>query len=260
MIHNHDEFRRFVQFLPTLKDDEVWFLSLSARNKYLTEKERAHYGLGRTEMFSRFTARDTDPGIEYVCQKLQATLAYRRTKGGKEIPEKALVTYMNVNPSSTVNGYYLFKQEMDSGIRENLQAYMNGNQPRMDAFRTMERKLMNAIQRSTSRKELVDIDVDTKSPEVMEYVHRRLAKCQRATVETVGGYHVLVRREDLRAHSVNLGEVVGHAQALAGTEVAINKNGMVPLPGTLQAGHLVQFQVHVRVVDIRRTDPPTSQA
>lgn len=48
LIHNREEYNKFINILPDLKDDEVYFLSLSARNKYLTDAERTLFGLGRT--------------------------------------------------------------------------------------------------------------------------------------------------------------------------------------------------------------------
>ena len=60
MIVDQEQYDAFIEWLPELQHDETYFLSLSARNKYLTDEEREFYGLGRTEMFSRFVARDKE--------------------------------------------------------------------------------------------------------------------------------------------------------------------------------------------------------
>ena len=101
MIANLEIFDRFRNLLTDLKNDEVYFISLSARNKYLTDEEREYYGLGRTEMFARTLIRDKYD-MEYPMRKLKSALGYKRTKNGYEIPEKCLVTYININPSSII--------------------------------------------------------------------------------------------------------------------------------------------------------------
>jgi hypothetical protein len=52
-IYDEEQIRKFVSTLSPLKKDEVYFVSMSARNKYLTDEERRTYDLGRTEMFAR---------------------------------------------------------------------------------------------------------------------------------------------------------------------------------------------------------------
>ena len=53
LLYSKEELERFINYLPQLDKDELWFASLSARNKYLTEDERTYYCLGRSEMFAR---------------------------------------------------------------------------------------------------------------------------------------------------------------------------------------------------------------
>ena len=52
LIADVDELKWFYDnVLPNLKQAEVYFLSLSGRNKYLTDEEKQYYQLGRNEMF-----------------------------------------------------------------------------------------------------------------------------------------------------------------------------------------------------------------
>lgn len=241
MIIDKEQFDAFVEWLPELEHDEVYFLSLSARNKYLTGEEREFYGLGRTEMFSRFTAFDKE-GIEYVMKKLQASLNYRTTKIGKQIPSKALVTYMNVNPCSTINAYNEFKGQMDNIIAEMLFSRIRGkNGPSFEPWQRLERNLMNCIQRSKARRLVVDIDIDTKDPDILSamQVFFDSKDIGFRTVETQGGFHVLIDKSTL--NKTNIYAKIQELDRLCEKEVCINKNGMVPVPGTLQAGKLVRF-------------------
>ena len=67
MIEDRKHFEKFISKLPTLRMDEVSFISLSARNKYLTNEERLTLGLGRTEMFGREIAyENTVESLELV--------------------------------------------------------------------------------------------------------------------------------------------------------------------------------------------------
>jgi hypothetical protein len=61
LLIDEDEFEKFYKHcVPELGPDEVFFISLSARNKYLTEQERRDLELGRTEMFARRLIRQRD--------------------------------------------------------------------------------------------------------------------------------------------------------------------------------------------------------
>lgn len=241
MIEDAEQFGRFIEWLPELQQDEVYFLSLSARNKYLTEEERVTFGLGRTEMFSRFTAHDK-PGIQYVMQKLKASLLYRRTRSGNEIPTKALVTYMNVNPCSMIDAYVEFKGQIDNIMREMLVAHNHGkNGPSFEPWWKLERHLMNCVQRSKARRLIVDIDIDTHDPLIQGELCVFLSShnIEHRLIKTQGGYHVLIKKETIG--KTNIFSKIQELDARCEKEVVINKNGMVPVPGTLQAGKLVTF-------------------
>lgn len=245
----------FLSHFPTLIDDEVFFLSLSARNKYLTDDEREQFDLGRTEMFSRQIAYDHE-GILMAIARMEADLAVRKTRNGSEIPHHCLVTYFNVHPSSTIDAYTGFKAQLDHHFNETFNAIRNGNGTNYEPFLRSRTHLMNHIQKSKSRRIYIDIDVDCDEPvlshEALNHVTLGLfeSDIHHMIVETQGGYHVLVNREELNAynksgeHKIKLHEYITEANKMVrlhGGEVVFNKNAMVPLPGTYQAGKLVTF-------------------
>lgn len=248
MIHNEEHFSTFGKWLPELRQDEVYFLSLSARNKYLSDEEREQYGFGRTEMFARNTARDK-AGIRYVMAKLEATLSYRKTRAGKDMPRHALVVYMNVNPSSLIKAYGTFTAQMDKILQETLLAELNNTgSPPFDPIKRMETHLMNAVQKSTGRRHLVDIDVDTKERWVYDEMAQHFQDCgiSYMSIETRGGFHFLLKKDTFpKERKINFNAQCKDVEKRCGAEVCINSNAMVPVPGTHQGGHLV------RVVDIK---------
>lgn len=248
LITDRKQFLKFREFLPELERDELYFLSLSARNKYLTDEEREEYDLGRTEMFSRQVAFDKE-GIAYALDKMAADLAVRTTRNGSPIPPHCLVVYMNVHPSSAVKAYRRFSEQMDRHYEEAFLGTLNGSQAAdmWIPFRRINTNLMNHIQKAFSRKLMVDIDIDgddsKQSEQLMNEVDRFLSghECGRMIVKTQGGFHVLVPTKYLGKH-VPLFKKLNELDKQTDGEVKFNGNAMVPLPGTEQAGKLVTIE------------------
>lgn len=241
IIANYDTFDYYVQnFLPDLIDDEVYFLSLSARNKYLTEEERKTLSLGRTEMFSRVIVRDK-LSFDKAIRQLTANWSARRTKNNMLVPQKCLVCYININPVSTIDATNRFFSEFSKANNELMTSLIHKKQSNFDWFRFADRKYQNCLQQSTSRKVLIDFDIDTKDFSVVYSLTNILQ--QRGVfyfiVKTHGGYHVLVERKSLNETKSGK-ELFATFELLkkqhSNTEIMINKNGMIPLPGSYQAG------------------------
>lgn len=249
LIQNRDVYDLFLKILPTLERDEVYFTSLSARNKYLTQDERDKYSLGRTEMFSRQVATSKDE-IELAIQKMEADLTFKTTRNGHLIPEKSLVVYINIHPSSMVNAYGKFRTQMNVHSDELLASLSGGSNPHYQPFLGMRTKLLNHIQKAPSRKVWLDIDIDAPSEE-LAVQHSgvicealSLASVNNIRIKTQGGVHIIVELKSLKARNIPLYRLVQDAHnALKplGGECKFNENAMVPLPGTLQAGRLVEF-------------------
>lgn len=241
LVQDDDQFNRFVNLLPDLKADWVYFLSMSARQKYLSDSEREYFDLGRTEMFARVTA-ESKVNIQYAMVKMEGLVEKRTTRNGKTFPPKALVCYANLNPSSMVEAYNLFQTEMNKELAETMKALQNGRQPEYKGIKNAERKLMNAVQKSRAAKLLIDIDIDAESPQPMYEVTAELRDhaVRFDTIKTKSGWHVVINVESLNKGRTRLHEVV-QRQNLLYHEVKFNENGMIPVPGTLQAGYLVHF-------------------
>ena len=255
LIQDEKQFNNFIDnILPDLKNDEVYFISLSVRNKYLSKDERIFYGLGRTEMFGREIADSKEKLKTYTIRKLEANLKSKRTNNGHEVPEKALVLYINVNPSSMVKAYFNFQEEMNKQIQEIFFAQSKGKDPNYSFINIMPRALMNSIQKSGSRKYFIDIDCDTKKPEVVESLTTSLSnsKIEFHVIETQGGFHFLIKKDTiptneklkhLNIQKFNLMRIIQVARDVDGerNEIEINGNVMVPVPGTNQANFLVRM-------------------
>ncbi len=268
LIKDREQFNKFLDILPELKNDEVYFISLSARNKYLSKDEREFYSLGQTEMFGREVAQSKEKLKDYTMRKLEANLYSKRTRNGKVIPDKSLVCYMNVNPSSMVKAYFTFQNEMNRQISEITGALLSDKQPNYSFVNIQTRELMNCIQKSKGTKHYIDIDCDTKEEEIYNYILSTLLqmKIKVYAIETKGGYHFLLDRKTI-PEKYNLNDVIRNAQdkllyiyedkyleqdedgdynydeiRLMVPEIMINSNAMIPVPGTMQSDHLVKFK------------------
>ena len=246
LIQNQEQFEKFKSILPALERDEIYFVSLSARNKYLTEEERKLFELGKTEMFSRQTAYDKD-GIDYAIKKLEASLEYKKTRNGQDFPDKSLVCYFNINPSSTIKAFNKFKSEMNAQFEQAYRATINYFNYDFRVFHRIERNLLNAIQKSPGRKYYIDIDFDVKDDDAIKEFSSLLKSVDVShyIIKTKSGFHCLIVKHTIN-NSVNnnifkkIKELHLTAQKYGG-EVKINSNSMVPFPGTLQGGHLVEI-------------------
>lgn len=249
MIVDRDEFNKFLTILPEVIDDEVYFLSLSARQKYLNTEERIYYGLGRTEMFARTIVQSKET-FNYAIRKMYNVLEYKTTKTGLRIPEKATVAYININPSSMLRAFTMLKQEMEQEVFEITRASLAKKEPNFSGIRHLERRLMNCIQKARGRKIFMDIDFDTKHFELIEEFKEKAIE-NIHIIQTHGGFHALINVDafnkkltELKGEKILLNKIVEDLNEKAkkeGGEVIFNKNQMVPLPGTLQAGVLVKM-------------------
>lgn len=251
LIKDQNQLDEFLKFIPELKDDEVYFISLSARNKYLTMEERQHYSLGRTEMFARNIIRKSED-FKYTISKLESTLHYKLTNNGLKVPEKCLVVYLNINPSSTTKAFFKFQNEMNRQVAEITEALKGNKQPNYSYMKIIDRVLMNSIQTSPSKKYIIDIDCDTKDKKVKEFIVNNFVEnglTEFGIIETHGGFHFLIHKENIPkkqqgsvTRSFNLLKICQDAEKMSnGKEVMINGNGMVPLPGTETNGHINKF-------------------
>ena len=231
--------RKTLQFyidnvLPELIQDEVYFLSLSARNKYLTEEERKYYGLGRTEMFSRVIVRSKQD-FDKAIRQLEANHLARLTKNKLLIPKKCLVLYININPVSTVKATGNFVEEFLQAQNELVISLQNQKQSNFDWFRYADRKYLNCLQKATSRKLWMDFDIDSENYSIVDELIQSIGDVTHLSIETRSGYHLLIYQPDL--NNKNAGKYLFAKlnelkKKYPDVEIMQNKNAMIPLPGS----------------------------
>ena len=115
----------FDNIMKPFKDSEAYFMSLAARNKYLTEEEKEFFKLGRNEMFCSYILNDYNYNKFLTrIKKYECNEEGYITKNLKSIPQKCLVCYMNINPSSTIKALYEFRRITEEYYQEYINSYM----------------------------------------------------------------------------------------------------------------------------------------
>ena len=235
MWYKPNELLKFVNLLPDLKTDEVWFVSLSARKKYISEELAKQINLNRAEMFNRHIIRSVEK-FPHIIERLSGDGYY--TKDGLVYPDKSLVTYFNVNPTSMIRAYSKFTQKVtellaELSLKEGPIAEHTTRQ-----IRKLDVLFMNQVQQCRATKNFIDIDVDTKDAKVLATLldELKMMDCKHHVVVTHGGYHVLLDRKTI---GFNYHEIVAKCDGMTDKEVIVNPNEMIPLPGTMQGDHLV---------------------
>lgn len=230
LVYDTEQLKRFHAILSAngLAEDEAYFVSLSARKKYLTDEERKNPLLKNAEMFARKLVKDNT--FETYLRKVKSLDSY--TEG---IPTKALVVYAQINPVSGKNALRLFYEKTHRMLFENT----------LDQMNKLDSVLMTCYQQSRGANNLLDIDFDTKD---MYYVNEyttvlRMRRVTHHVIETKSGYHVLLDKSTVKFnYTKDVQRLHSELTTAAGTgEIVVNKNQMIPAPGTLQGGHEVRF-------------------
>jgi hypothetical protein len=263
-----DELKWFWMYaMRPLKPNEVYFISTSARNKRLDEAEREYFQVGRSEMWHKeiITEDDFSWFLRGIRRCETNKLAYL-TKSGMPYPDKVLVLYINIAP---VDAYSAMTKQIDSLLttqRELTDSVLkNSPQGTAQAYYNIRRSHttgQSVFARSFGESVWVDIDSDIEGFDtdrgreviqgVKELLYTEVGKSNFMQIQTVGGFHWLIRKSKLsdigRKYKADpIGTIISFmtsafkADGIAVNEIVKNRNEMIPLPGTIQYGrHVVK--------------------
>ena len=234
--------------IPPLKKNEIYFVSLSARNKQLDEEERRYYHCGRSEMFNKQQIRHDDWNIflQHI-KRFEVRKDAFLTKSGVPYPEKALVVYWNICP---IDAYKAMKDQMNyltevmTALTDS--ALKNSKDALEDCFYKVRKSFdttQSLFARNFGEKTWIDFDIDDiiegeQYGQIREYFHAMFGKGNTIFVKTGGGMHCLVRRSE---YKINPDIVIDGIKKILpnAKEITRNSNEMCPLIGTLQYGRPV---------------------
>lgn len=253
IIYDEQQVRRFHELvLPRLGPAEVHFLSMAARNKYLTPEERVSLDLGRTEMYAKTIVRqDTPDALLKHVRRLECDVHGYTTRNGQPIPAHAMVCYMNICQSDTIKAVYEFSKLTSEYAMEAMSLAVSGGDASnfLNRINKVDNNLLSIYQGARCKRTWVDIDLDMteKRGDDPVDIARHVDDLDMGVdcayvVDTKSGYHLLLRRDCIKADPRRCIEALEQEFAGRFKEIGVNKNDMVPLPGTLQAGHEVVFK------------------
>lgn len=257
------------------RPEETYMICLSARSKKLTEEERLLYQLGRGEMMRTELIRRKGGNWNFEIYK-QGPYKYNcdenamLTKAGVPYPEKCLVCYAYVNPSDELDCVHDTYQFFNAIEHELLESYKKGSldgvNDHLEKLPKIFEHLRSCHATNISRRIWRDFDADVDPIDGMtkedakKVVYTALVfalnkfygKGNYVIVETSGGYHSLVKVEAMHSNPNDfIKEVKEQTFSHNGEslkvdslckEIVLTKPGsqFLPLPGTLQYGHLVK--------------------
>jgi hypothetical protein len=228
---DEEELKKFHSvILPQLGQDEVFYLMLGARNKYLNEEEKGIYNMNGSDMIRRVTVRSND-FEEFKDKVLDFCVPQGRykDKNGLPLPLHSFTLYVTPNPRDSRRASVGIVQKITEGL-------LNANTPLR-----LENMVLSEIHKYSTNKVWIDLDVDPKEGDILSDVLNKietiLGETDSVTVKTRSGAHVLVKKETIH-HSIKhtfYKEIKDLSDSMYG-EVEFKGDTMLPVPGCAQGG------------------------
>lgn len=270
IVANEEELLFFHEnILPPLLPTEVYFLSLSSRNKYLTEEEKKVYELGRNEMFAKTIVRDsTWERFIRAIRRLECDERGYTTKNDMPIPQKSLVCYININPSNTIKALNEFNKITNEYMFELANTAIGGKDQEniLNRINKIDNNLMTCYQTATGTKYWIDFDLDVSKawkpyndPTITQWLEAKgITKGHYYWIATKSGYHLLLDKQKIKFNPFQLVELLTNRYAndfieytlkycpeqypgACKFEIIKNDNAMIPMPGTFQGEYPVRI-------------------
>lgn len=226
IIKNEYILQEFIDWLPDLQDNEVFYVGLFARKKYAPELV---YSNDRTQL-RRFTANKEN--LFHRIKQLEVPIGSYWLKD-REVPQKALALYISVNPRDMEAATHQMGKQCWELIRSK-----NFN---------LHQEALSCIQRCTSRKIYKDFDIDEKSIELdIPWLNELLGENAYEIVETNGGYHILVNLQKVKKYEKDLNQQGGrnwYLEMINKYPIDLgSKPDLLPVPGCVQGEFMPRFK------------------
>lgn len=217
IIRDETLFRSFIDWLPELKKNETYYVSLLARNKY-------HQAVGSDKaQVKRFTT--TKSFLYDKVKQLECELGAYKYKG-IAIPQEALALYISPNP-----------RDMERAAKSTLIRFAelitkeyNGYNPHQE--------VLSEIQKSCSRKVYFDLDFDKVDiTETLTEIRKNINDDCLTVLRTRGGFHLLIELAKIDKQYAK----TWHQSLSSIDGCDIKGDNLIPVPGCTQGGFIPQF-------------------
>ena len=244
IITDEDKLKEFIDWLPELKFNEVFYCALFARSKYVNEfdveiKRQIKHIKTDKQQLKRFTATkerlfdkikqcEVPVGsyVQYTYESPDKTGNVKRTP----IPQESLALYVNSNPrdlhKATIQSV---KKLVDLATRN-----YEGHNPQAE--------VMSEIQKAKSKKIYMDFDFDgVRMDSTILYLFDKLNpiinKKAVHILQTRGGFHLLIELSKIEEKFQN--NWYQNIKRIPGCDIV--GDNMIPIPGTYQGGFTPHF-------------------
>ncbi len=220
IIKNEITFRTFIDWLPALRPNETYYVTLFARNKY-AKNVNQNIKADKAQL-RRFTT-NKELLFDKVKQLECEIGGYKQ--GEVVIPQEALALYITVNPRNME----LATKNLLVKCAELITKPYNGYNPHQEA--------MNCIQTACTRKVYFDLDFDIQQVnatlnEVKKHINM---DCVRV-LKTRGGFHLLIELAKIEEQYTQTW--YKNITSLLGCDV--RGDNLIPVPGCTQ-GDFIPF-------------------
>lgn len=218
ILQDEQKFAEFFNLLPSLEENEVYYVALFGRHKYCTTLPNM-----RDNQLVRFTSNKEDLKEKII--RLECPIGgYKRD--GDDVPQEALALYISLNPRNLVKANKTLLMELAKCI---VDGKMSMNP--LSLART-------AVHNATDRKCFVDFDYDFIEPgQHLPAIKAILPENAFRILKTRGGFHLLVSLADVPKK----GDWFKKLAALDGCDVK-GGNNVVPVAGCTQ-GDFVPYLI-----------------
>ncbi len=179
IILDEDKLKRFIEFLPELQESEKYYLTLIGRKKYLKENNIV-FSTDKCQI-KRFLA--TKKNLFNKLQQLEVKLGVWQIDGVK-IPQEALTVYISPNPRNL----WLANLRGISALAKAIEDNKKNVNPHQE--------MLSQIHKTATNKRYITFDLDVKDKSVL-YQCVELVEGYVDVLETRGGFHLLVQRENV---------------------------------------------------------------
>lgn len=205
----------FIDWLPNLLPNEIYYLCLFARRKYCLEVRGIR---SDKSQLKRFTSTK-DRMLEKIRQLECPVGSYRNY--GIAIPQESLALYITPSPRDMQKATINAMVDLAHKVRDN---HVECNPHQIT---------MSSLQRTRGTKHVITFDVDTKDTAILHELQGAAGDAL-TVIETRGGYHFIVRPELMPKDSGNWHKTFSKYCDQSG-------DILCPVVGATQGGHIPKF-------------------
>lgn len=231
IVLNKKEVEDFIQFLPNLLPNEVFYLTLFARPKYIPDNKKNEIKLANNKnsnCLNRILIKEKEKLIDNLYRLETPIESYSRNK--ISIPQEVLAVYITLNPRS-------LNKANKNIIKEMIDRFTK-NDFDFDPITIAKTEIHKAV----GRKFFLDFDFDIENNLINKHINEInniLPSNSYKILKTRGGFHLIVILEEAKKLDFNWYTQI---TKLENCDVR-GSNTMCPIPGCIQGDFSPYFLV-----------------